>query len=203
MIILSTSRSFERHVERCLADLRPCFARTTRGLPRLKEGGPGLCLYHVGSFPEPLDQALVKCLSGHNLVLGVASDEPSVKEFLALSEFGLKAYINSYMADLHYRQMLQVVAAGQSWVVPPILDQALSVARSGAEHEPELLRPLTAREREVALGVARGLSNPEIGQQLGIQEPTVKVHLGRVFKKLGIRNRYALALRLQSYQQAS
>jgi DNA-binding NarL/FixJ family response regulator len=50
---------------------------------------------------------------------------------------------------------------------------------------------LTAREHEVLRGVARGLSNPEIGRELGIGEATVKSHLLRVFEKLHVSDRTA------------
>jgi DNA-binding NarL/FixJ family response regulator len=47
----------------------------------------------------------------------------------------------------------------------------------------------TARELEVLAGVARGLTNAEIGRELFIGEATVKTHLLRVFAKLGVDDR--------------
>ena len=53
---------------------------------------------------------------------------------------------------------------------------------------------LSAREREVMLLVAEGLSNEEIARRLEISDGTVKVHLHCIYEKLGIRNRTLLAV---------
>lgn len=55
---------------------------------------------------------------------------------------------------------------------------------------------LTPREHEVATAVATGASNKRIAALLGIAEGTVKLHVHRVFKKLGVANRVELSLRL-------
>jgi len=53
---------------------------------------------------------------------------------------------------------------------------------------------LTPREAEVLLWVAQGKSNPEISTIIGAAENTIKVHLGRIFEKLGADNRHAAML---------
>jgi two-component system nitrate/nitrite response regulator NarL len=53
---------------------------------------------------------------------------------------------------------------------------------------------LTGRERQIADGVAKGLSNRDIAASLGITEQTVKNHLTAIFNKLQVTSRLQLAL---------
>lgn len=52
-----------------------------------------------------------------------------------------------------------------------------------------LLAELSPREIEVIHLLARGLSNKEIGAQLGVVEGTVKIHVANIFNKLGVSDR--------------
>jgi two-component system nitrate/nitrite response regulator NarL len=62
-------------------------------------------------------------------------------------------------------------------------------------YRPSISKTLTAREREIASLVCDGLSNGQLGRQLNLTEGTVKVHLHRIYRKLGLRNRASLAAR--------
>lgn len=62
-----------------------------------------------------------------------------------------------------------------------------------ARHASHSLRSLTTREREIAMLVARGLSNKHVAREAGISEGTVKIHLYNIFQKLDIVNRTELA----------
>ena len=58
-----------------------------------------------------------------------------------------------------------------------------------AVHGPAGLEHLTARELEVLLLIARGMSNSEIAGSLHVSATTAKTHVGRVLMKLGARDR--------------
>ena len=48
---------------------------------------------------------------------------------------------------------------------------------------------LTAQELQIVLHVARGMTNREVGAALFLSHKTIEFHLGRIFRKLGIRSR--------------
>ena len=54
---------------------------------------------------------------------------------------------------------------------------------------------LSSREREVALLIARGLSNKELARELGIGHGTIKSHVHSILQKLGAKSRYSLMVR--------
>ena len=53
---------------------------------------------------------------------------------------------------------------------------------------------LSPRETEVLRLVAEGLANKQVARALGITERTVKAHLGRVFREIGVLDRTSAAL---------
>ncbi|MFN2563273.1 MAG: response regulator [Jatrophihabitans sp.] len=85
------------------------------------------------------------------------------------------------------------VASGESWLDPAVTARVLATYRSAATapRAAAAIGALTARERDVLGAIGRGLSNPEIAEALFISELTVKSHIGRIFAKLGLRDRAA------------
>ena len=65
----------------------------------------------------------------------------------------------------------------------------------------EWLKVLSPREREVALLVARGLTNKEVARELGLCDGTVKIHVHSIFQKLGAKSRYHLIVQRGAAEQ--
>ncbi|MBO1751392.1 response regulator transcription factor [Actinotalea sp. BY-33] len=91
------------------------------------------------------------------------------------------------------------VAAGEPILSPSVTAQVIAAATQGGQDDAprrqarERLAQLTPREREIAVAVARGLSNAEIAQQLYLGLATVKTHVGNLFTKLHATNRVQIA----------
>ena len=76
---------------------------------------------------------------------------------------------------------------------PTLAPEATKALIHAVQERPGIGSDLTEREREVLALLVRGLSNPEIAQQLSISMATVKYHLTNIFSKLGAKSRVDVA----------
>lgn len=119
------------------------------------------------------------------LVLTSFSDRERVRDVLAA---GATGYV---LKDAEPRDLLAAIHAAAAGHVP--LDAR--VAGALLPSPTALAGPaLSPRETEVLRLVARGLANKQIARSLGITERTVKAHLSRVFRELGVLDRTSAAL---------
>lgn len=104
-------------------------------------------------------------------------------------------------AHTHHRQWEEAARcyeeAGRLFGASPVEKRARELTHSarqtGLQDERHELTDLTVREREVADLAGRGLKTKDIAERLRISPRTVDVHLTRVYTKLGVKSRVALA----------
>jgi len=92
---------------------------------------------------------------------------------------------------------IETVAAGESLLAPSLTRRLIEEHVRGpapVDGVPTSLSPLTQRELEVFVLIARGLSNDEIAAHLVVSEATVKTHVNRVLSKLALRTRVQLVV---------
>jgi DNA-binding NarL/FixJ family response regulator len=86
---------------------------------------------------------------------------------------------------------IRAVQAGDSLLAPSVTRRMIASFLETKGHRGRCAEvdQLTSRERETLTLMARGMSNAEIAAALYVSETTVKTHVGRVFVKLGLRDR--------------
>jgi len=92
-------------------------------------------------------------------------------------------------------QAVHAAAAGDALIAPSITARLLAAFATDQPSSPtQPVEPLTAREEEVLITVARGRTNAEIASELFISLSTVKTHLASLMSKLNARNRVEIAM---------
>lgn len=133
---------------------------------------------------------------------------PEPPHVAVLTTFDLDEYVHSalrngaagfVLKDTPPRELanaVHVVAGGEAMLSPRITTKLLSTFSTSAPAQAakSRLAELTAREREVAVAVAQGLSNAEIADNVYMSLSTVKVHIGRIMTKLDAANRTQVAI---------
>lgn len=85
---------------------------------------------------------------------------------------------------------VRLIMDGEIWVDPKVIQL---MADHVDQREDESVSPLlTERERQVLRGIFEGLTNKEIGAQLGVTDGAVKATLQQLFQKTGVRTRSQL-----------
>ena len=93
-------------------------------------------------------------------------------------------------------QAIHAAANGDALIAPSVTARLLAAFSDtlGGTPPAQPIEPLTAREEEVLVTVARGATNMEIADELYISLSTVKSHLASLMIKLGVRNRVEIAI---------
>jgi predicted ATPase/DNA-binding CsgD family transcriptional regulator len=111
------------------------------------------------------------------------------------TELGNSAVERALAQALGPQDADRLIHAGRTMPAQQATDLAIAVASGAAPGDPDRPErvPLTPRERQVAVLVASGRTNRQIGRVLGISEKTAEVHLHHVMSKLDARSRAEVA----------
>ncbi|MFI6359775.1 response regulator [Streptomyces sp. NPDC050743] len=108
---------------------------------------------------------------------------------------GASGYVLKQIQGSDLVSAVRTVAAGQSLLDASATTKLMARLRGGQQEEqPDGLKGLTEREREILALIGEGLTNRQIGQRLYLAEKTVKNHISRLLAKLGVERRIQAAV---------
>jgi DNA-binding NarL/FixJ family response regulator len=109
---------------------------------------------------------------------------------------GAKGFLLKDAGSELLAQAIRAAAAGDALIAPNVTVRLLEAfaATAPTAPPPQPIAPLTEREEQILIKVARGLSNSEIASQLYITLSTVKTHIASLMTKLDARNRVEIAI---------
>ena len=125
------------------------------------------------------------------IVTGSGDEETILQAIVA----GAKGYVDEAGSPADFVQAVRVVSQGSVWVPRHVFSMFIEhVSSAPARSFPAGRDTFTVREKEVLELLVAGRSNKEIGSPLGIGERTVKAHVGKLMRKVGVQNRIALSV---------
>lgn len=144
------------------------------------ESGIDACRQITAQLPE----VRVIMLTSH-------TDEDLI--FKAL-QAGASGYVLKQVGNKPLIDALDAVRRGHALLDPTVTQRVIDrVRQSEQDRQAAAFRDLTAREMEVLAEVAKGKSNREIAQVLGVAEKTVRNHVSSILAKLNLSNRIEAA----------
>jgi len=123
------------------------------------------------------------------IVTGSGDEESILRAIVA----GAKGYVDDAASPAEFVQAVRVVSQGSVWAPRHVFSMFIEhVSSAPARTFPAGRASFTDREKEVLELLVVGRSNKEIGSPLGIGERTVKAHVAKMMRKVGVQNRTAL-----------
>ena len=126
------------------------------------------------------------------VVTGTGADDETILKAVAA---GAKGYVDEAASTQEFVMAMRIVDSGSVWAPRRVLSMFIERVTS----HPGRIFPagrvsFTDREKEVLELLVAGRSNKEIGSVLNIEERTVKAHVAKLMRKVGVQNRIALSV---------
>jgi DNA-binding NarL/FixJ family response regulator len=132
------------------------------------------------------------------IVTGSGADDETI---LKAVTSGAKGYVDEAASAADFIMAIRIVNQGSVWAPRHVLSTFIErVTSSPGRIFPAGRVNFTDREKEVLELLVAGRSNKEIGAALSIEERTVKAHVAKLMRKVGVQNRIALSVHAITHQ---
>ncbi len=135
---------------------------------------------------EVLEEIKRKKINVKVLILTVHNE---IEYLLKAINMGVDGYILKDSESTELKKAIETVVSGESYIQPKLIPSL-----SAQDEAKGKIEDLTSRELEILIHVANGSLNKEIAKKLDISEQTVKNHMSRIFKKIGVCDRTQAAV---------
>jgi DNA-binding NarL/FixJ family response regulator len=153
----------------------------------VRDRKPDVILLDINIPGDGIEAALKICESpGHAKIVVLTASDDILHVSTALKA-GVDGYLLKGVSGRELVTAISNVYQGQQFITPELAFRLLSDTPVGPSADPKL--NLSYREQQVLNHVTRGLTNTEIATELSLDVRTIKYHLTRLFKKMGVRNR--------------
>jgi DNA-binding NarL/FixJ family response regulator len=160
--------------------------------------GQDLVLYHLREDPSQWDENSQKLVSFRKLLSTVSviilSDTENPNSLTEIFESGARGFIPTDTTLEQIIEIIGLVCVGGIFVPLSSLSLRKSEGRTPTA-EPVPSNEFTRNELAVLDRLKVGKANKIIAYELGLSESTVKVHIGRIMKKLNVTNRTQIVCR--------
>lgn len=164
-----------------------------RALALVRERRPSIAVLDL-EMPEASGLVVAETIQAEDLdvvvvILTMYRDEGMFRRALDL---GVKGYVLKDSAVDEIVACLHMVASGRAYISPALSSELLERRADAPLQELAALEDLTPAERRVLRLVARGLTSPDIAEELGNSTKTIENHRSHICRKLGLSGPQAL-----------
>ncbi len=129
------------------------------------------------------------------LISGFATQETVEHAF----QMGIRGFLHKTMPATSLLNAIRFMAQGERFVPVDFVTSSPSVEAGTYSAQPrgraqQLSDGLTDREHQVLMAICEGQTNKEIARRLDLSEPTIKLHVKTLCRRLGVSNRTQAAM---------
>lgn len=130
------------------------------------------------------------------------SNTPNTEEALSWFQKGIKGYLNTHAHPDRIRQAIKTVSSGNIWLGQSVMQAMIASSLKPKMASSDGWKKLVTQKEACTLDhLLTGKANKDIADVMCISERTVKAHVSNLFKKFNTKDRLALVLHIQNWQE--